>query len=300
MIIFENVDKFILSNINLHIPEGEVVGIVGLSGAGKTTLLKLACGLLQPDSGMVYVKRKKPVGNISQKKQISAFFAGVPFLCRKDTLRENLEVLKCSYQIPNAQFSEDCRKLAKELRFEEFMEKRIYELSLGQRMRAELGAALIVRPEILFLDEPAIGLDANGKAAFRDILSEHISSGMTVLITSHDMVEISRMCSRIVVLNKGELLYYGSEKRLQGFFTQIHSLRLKVSGKYPDFQDLPITSYIQDGDMFILNYNAEYITSAEILHLILSQTNIEEVKVCKPNLESIITNLEKGRGDKRE
>ena len=291
MIILENASKFILSGINFHVPRGEAVGVIGPSGAGKTTLLKLVCGLLQANSGYVRVMGKEPVGNRMCRKKMSAFFAGVPFLYNEDTVKESFEALKVMYKLPDNQFEEDYRKLAGVLGFGEFKENRISRLSLGERMRAELGAALAVQPELLLLDEPTVGLDANAKAAFRDLLTEKIQMGMTVLITSHDMAEISRICSRIAVLNEGELLYYGSKERLQGYFTPIHSIIMKISGRYPDLEDLPLKSYCQNDNMLTLHYNAQYITEAEILRLILSQTEVEKVQVRKPDLESMLMKL---------
>lgn len=297
MVTFEHIDKFVLTNLNLHIPEGEIVGIIGPSGAGKTTLLKLACGLLKPEAGSVYVMGKHPGRSRFQRKQMSAFFAGVPCLCKEDTVKNGFELLRYVYQISREQFLEDYGKLAAGLGFEAFQEKKINGLSLGQKMRAELGAALVVRPRLLLLDEPVVGLDVNGKAALHDILLKRVSRGMTAVITSHDMAEVSKLCSRIVVLDGGELLYYGSEERLQKYFMPIHSMRVIVTGKYPDLEDLPLTSYSQENNVFTLNYNAEYITAAEILRLILSQTKIGEVTVSKPDLERIITQFRKRKGD---
>ena len=295
MVIFENVNKFVLKNVSLHIPIGKIVGLIGLSGAGKTTLLKLACGLLQPDSGYVRVMEREPVKYRSYSGKEVAFFAGVPFLCREDTVKESFEDLKATYRISEAAFSEAYEMLSKELGFGAFQNEKISTLSLGQKMRAELGAAFMLKPKLLLLDEPTVGLDANGKAALREILLHSIPEGMTVLITSHDMAEVSKLCDRIAVLHEGKLLYYGSEERLQKSFTPIETMTVKVSGQYPDLEDLPLVSYSWDRDVLSMRYNANYITSAEILRLILLQTEVSEVKIYKPDLESVIAQLSSRR-----
>lgn len=291
MILFEDVNKFVLKNVSLHIPKGKIVGVIGASGAGKTTLLKLACGLLQPDSGYVRVMGKEPVKSRSESRKRVAFFAGIPFLCRGDTVRESFEDLKASYRVLEAEFCESYKTLAKELGFETYQNEKISTLSLGQKMRAELGAAFMLKPELLLLDEPTVGLDANGKAALREILFNNVPENTTVLLTSHDMAEVSKLCDRLAVLHEGKLLYYGSEERLHKSFKPIETMTVKVSGKYPDLEDLPLVSYSWDKCVLSMRYNANYITSAEILRLILSQTEVSEVKIHKPDLESIITQL---------
>lgn len=291
MIILEDVNKFVLKNVSMHIPTGEIVGVIGPSGAGKTTLMKLVCGLLQLESGYVRVMGKNPVESRSHHGKEVAFFAGIPFLCRGDSVRESFEDLKATYQISDTVFQKDYEMLAKELGFGAFQNEKISTLSLGQKMRAELGAAFMLRPKLLLLDEPTVGLDANGKAVFRELLLKKLPEDMTILITSHDMGEISKLCDRIAVLHEGKLLYYGSETRLHRSFTPIETMTVKVSGKYPDLEDFPLVSYFWDKDMLSMRYNANYITAAEILRLILLQTEVSEVKIQKPDLESVIARL---------
>jgi len=291
MIAFENVSKFILEDVSIFIPKGEIVGLLGLSGAGKTTFLKLASGLLEAEKGYVRVMGKKPNRDNSLKKKRVAFFAGIPFLCRGDTVEECFHELKSIYHLPSSEFQVKYRELADRLDFGKAGKERLHSLSLGQRMRAELGAAILVRPELLLLDEPTVGLDANGKAVLREILLESVSEGMTVLITSHDVAEVSKLCSRVAVLNKGRLIYYGSEKRLQKYFVPVETMQIKLTGRYPDLEDLPLVSYLLDKDNLVLHYNSGYITAAEILRLLLPQTEVAEVKISKPNLEHIILQL---------
>ena len=173
MINFEDVSKYSLSGVTLSVPKGEVTGLIGASGSGKTTLIKLACGLLAPDSGRVWTLGKDPVRNRGKYgADISAFITGVPLLDREDTVLQGFEMTAAVYRMPKETFRRSYKELSGRLGFAEFSERRVKDLSLGQRMRAELGAALIFEPKLLLLDEPNVGLDENAKSALRDILRE--------------------------------------------------------------------------------------------------------------------------------
>ena len=292
MIGFENVSKFVVSNVTLHIPEGKTVGLIGDSGAGKTTLIKLACGLLKADSGKVFTLRKEPVFcRHVCGKDLSVLFADKPFLQKEDTVAESFEILKHIYQLPKEEFYKDYKMLSEKLRFDDTEGQPIKNLSLGQRRRVEIGAALISRPKLLLLDEPTIGLDANAKQIFCDLIAEKKKEGMTVLVTSHNMEEISKLCDRIALLDKGKLLYYGEETRLRRQFAPMDTLELKLGGKLPDLEDLPLKSYTVDGDILKITYNSNHLTPAEILKLILAQSKIAEMKIHKSDLADIILQM---------
>ncbi|MGN1120174.1 MAG: ATP-binding cassette domain-containing protein [Oscillospiraceae bacterium] len=295
MIYFENVSKYCLEEVSLHIPNGEIVGLVGASGAGKTTLIKLACGLLAPDKGRVYTLGKDPVSNRKRyKNAVSAFVTGTPLLCREDTVLQGFELIRTMYGIEKAEFHKRYIELSERLDFGKYEHQTVKNLSLGQRMRAELGAALIYEPKLLLLDEPNVGLDENGKAVLYELLTERCRSGMTVLMTSHDMAGVSRMCGRLALLDSGKLVFYGSEDNLRSRYSPIDVMTLKFSGNIPDFEDLPLKKYSVQGDTLTLSYNSNHITAAEILKLILRQTAVTEVSVRKPDLESIIAQLKGG------
>lgn len=296
MIQLEEVSKFVLSNVSLYVPEGEIVGLVGASGAGKTTLLRLICGLLQADIGRVRTLGRDPVvWRRYYGAEISAFLTGVPLLCKEDTVQQGFELMKALYHISDSQFKRDYQKLSESLDFGKYVRETVKNLSLGQRMRVELGAALICRPRLLLLDEPSIGLDENGKTALWELLEERCGMGMTVLMTSHDMTGISRLCSRIALLEDGKLVFYGSEKNLRSRYAPVDVMTVNVNGQLPDLEDLPLKHYSVEGSVLTMSYDSNRITSAEILRLILSQTSVSGVNISKPNLESIITQLKEGR-----
>ncbi len=301
MIRFENVSKFILSDVSIHIPEGKSVGLIGASGAGKTTLLKLASGLLLPESGSVRTLGLEPV---SKRKKlggsIGVLFADVPLLMKDDTVAGNFDFLRRLYQMDKVTFAGEYGRLSERLGFADFQNRFVRELSLGQRRRAEIGAVLLHGPKLLLLDEPTSGLDESGKQAFYEILTEREKEGMTMLLTSHNMAEISKVCDRIVLLDKGQILYYGGEKQLQKQFAPIDTMVIELEGRMPDLQDLPFIKYAVEGSELRLSYNSNYVTAAEILALILSQSVVKEVKIQKSDLPDVILQMNEERIKKNE
>lgn len=295
MINIDNVSKYGLNNISINIPKGEAVGLIGASGAGKTTIIKLACGILAPDGGRVYTLGKNPVVNRRlYKNSVSTFITGVPLLDRNDTVLQGFELIRNMYGIEKAEFNRRYNELSERLDFGKYENQISKNLSVGQRMRAELGAALIYEPKLLMLDEPNVGLDENGKAVLYELLNERRKNGMTVLMTSHDMVGISKTCSRIVLLDNGRLVFYGSGDNLRSRYAPIDVMTIKLAGSIPDFEDLPLNKYSVHDNIITLSYNSNLITSAEILKLILRQTSVSKVSIRKPGLESIISQLKSG------
>lgn len=292
MISFDGVSKFILSDVSIHIPTGKTVGLIGASGAGKTTFLKLACGLLVPEAGKIFVMGKNPVNHRGMRGSMSALFADKPFLNEADTVRRNFETLWAVYRLEKEAFRADYEELSRRLGFAAFEGETVRSLSLGQRRRAELGAALLHRPGLLFLDEPAVGLDENAKREFRSLLAERKRTDrMTVVISSHDMAEISELCDRIAFLHEGKLLFYGEKEELYRKFQPREELSLKVEDDMPDLEDLPLEKYCFDGTELRMVYRTDFVKAAEILKFILQKCSVTEISVRRPKMEEIVSEL---------
>ncbi len=289
MINFENVSKYALSGIDLHIPKGEVVGIIGSTGSGKTTLLKLACGLLAPDSGHVRTLGKDPVKFRSRyASDLSAFFVGTPLLNKDDTIIRNFEIIGSVYRMSGKHFRQRYSEISQKLGFAEMSDRMVSDLSLGQKMRAELGAALLYEPKLLLIDEPNVGLDENGKTALCEIMTQSAAGGSTVLLTSNDMASVSKVCTRLAILHKGKLIFYGSLDTLRSRYLPINTITVRIGGNVPDLDDLPIRKYSLEGNSLKLEYDSNHISAAEITALILKQTEILEISVHKSDLEELI------------
>ncbi len=295
MINYENVCKYNLSDITLNIPAGSITGLIGRSGAGKTTLIKLACGLLAPDSGKLWTLGKDPIRYRGRYgSDISAFIAGVPLLDKESNVKSGYEMIAAIYGLKKAEYTKRYTELSETLGFADFADCRVRELSLGQKMRAELGAALIYEPKLLLLDEPNVGLDANGKAALREILKQRAAAGMTVLLTSHDMASISSLCSGLAVLENGSLIFRGSPENLQSQYMPINTMTVRFSGNIPGPDDLPVRKYSYTNDTITLEYDSNRVTAAEITALIMKRTEIAEISIHKPDLEDILMQIRTG------
>lgn len=294
MLFFEDVDKFVLSDIDIYVPQGISLGVIGPSGSGKTTFLKLACGLLKPSKGCIHtmgripVKKRRELGGM-----MGAFFADIPSFQETDTLEGNFRDVKCIYRMEDAVFEKEYAKLSERLGFCCFEKEQVKQLSLGQRRRAQLGALFLTRPRLLLLDEPTEGLDQIGKDSLRELLMERRAEGVTIVISSHNMEEISALCDRIALLEQGSLRYYGDRDLLLKQFAPDEVMEIGFSGKLPDLEDLPLKRYTLWQNKLTLTYNANYVTSAELLAHILEQTTITAVTTRKAGLADAVTGLAK-------
>lgn len=294
MLSFEHVSKFIISDMTVHIPRGVSVGLIGASGAGKTTFLKLACGLLEAEQGEVYTFQKNPVEDRAVlKPRIGCLLERMTLLDAERSVADNLKDLKVIYRLSDMEFVQVYESLSERFGVKEFEHFQVKALSLGQRRRAELVAVLLHRPELLLLDEPTNGLDENAKKQLQELLQERVREGMTVVVSSHDMREISGTCQRIIVLEQGKLLYYGEEAALLRQYAPMDRMRLKLAESIPDMEDLPLKEYWLEGEELVLTYNSNYVTAAEILEVLLRQTSVREVSIQKPDLADVIFAIKK-------
>lgn len=295
MIFFEHVCKFILSDVSIHIPQGTSLGLIGPSGSGKTTFLKLACGLLQPAAGCVHTMRLIPEKNRQKLGRVSgAFFADIPFFQENTTVESNFRDLKIIYRMPDDVFTKEYSALAEQLGFSSFEKEPVKQLSLGQRRRAELGALLLTRPKLLLLDEPAEGLDQTAKDSLQELLNERKAEGTTLVISSHNMEEVSALCERIALLDHGSLRYYGNKELLLKHFAPAAVMEITFSGKLPDLEDLPLKHYSLHQNKLKLTYDSNYVTSAELFRHILGQTTVTAVTMQKSGLSDAVSRIEKG------
>lgn len=289
MIFFEHVSKFILSDVSVHIPQGAAVGLIGPSGCGKTTFLKLVCGLLRPAEGCVHTMRIIPEKNRRKLGcATGAFFADVPFFQENDTVESNFRDIKIIRRIRDELFDREYAALAERLGFGSYAKEPVKQLSLGQRRRAELGALLLARPKLLLLDEAAEGLDQTAKDSLRELLLERRAEGTTLVISSHNMEEISALCDRIALLDQGRLRYYGDKELLLKRYAPTEEMEIHFSGRLPDLDDLPIAQYTLQQNKLKLTYNSNYLTSAELLGHIMAQTTVTAVTTHKSELSAAI------------
>jgi ABC-2 type transport system ATP-binding protein len=209
-----------VKDLALQVERGEMISLVGPNGAGKSTVIKMLTGILVPTSGVIHVAGLVPM----QQRRELAGRIGVVFGQRTQLwwdlpLSDSLHLLRHLYRVPEARHSANLARLRSMLELDEFIETPVRQLSLGQRMRGDLAAALLHDPELLYLDEPTIGLDVVAKARIRDfLLTMNAEQGVTVLLTTHDMDDVEMLCPRMVIIDHGRKLYDGTVSNIRERF----------------------------------------------------------------------------------
>src|SRR5471030_666330 len=205
-------DKVAVSNVNISVEAGEVVGYIGPNGAGKSTTIKMLTGILVPTSGSIEVAGIVP----HEKRRQNARNIGVVFGQRSQLywdlpLRESFELLRAIYRVPRDRFRANLAHFVDILDLGRFMATPVRQLSLGERMRGDFAAALLHDPKIVYLDEPTIGLDVVAKEAIREFIARiNRERGTTVILTTHDLADVERLARRVVLIDEGVVIYDGS------------------------------------------------------------------------------------------
>ena len=226
-----------LQNMSFTVPDGQILGYIGPNGAGKSTTIKILSGILRPDSGTCTVDGLTPWED--RKKHVARL--GVVFGQRSQLwwdvpVMESFLLLRDIYRVGEREFRENLDRLTELLDLGELLRTPARMLSLGQRMRCEIAAALLHGPKVLFLDEPTIGLDAVSKLKVRSfILEQNRLCGTTVLLTTHDMQDIDALCSRVLLIGKGQLLLDGDTARIRSMAGENLSTEESVADLYRRF-----------------------------------------------------------------
>jgi ABC-2 type transport system ATP-binding protein len=224
-----------LRNVSFTVEAGEILGYIGPNGAGKSTTIKIMSGIMRPDAGECLVAGMVPWKNrIEHVRRIGVVFGQRTQLWWDLPTIESFHLLQKMYRVPTGRFSESLAELEELLNLAPLLPVPVRQLSLGQRMRCELAASLLHGPEILFLDEPTIGLDAEAKIAVRQFIREYNRRrGMTVILTTHDMDDIEELSHRILVLKEGELIYRGDVDGLRVASGAKRRLTIDTAGDGP-------------------------------------------------------------------
>ena len=284
-----------VSSIDFSIEPGELVGFIGPNGAGKSTTIKMMCGILIPTAGEILVFGEKPY----QNRKANALKIGVVFGQRSQLwwdlpLSDTFWLLKKMYHIPDRVYEENLKEFNVFLDLKTFFHQPVRQLSLGQRMRADIAAALLHSPQILFLDEPTIGLDVVVKQQIREYIKKiNAQRGTTIILTTHDMKDIEAVCDRIIMIDKGKIVLDMPVKEVIDTFSQEHhriTFTFEESpNRIPNITDCVIVS--QNEHEVTYSFNRQQIQEGQIILEMANYTSFQGVNIVKPEIDEIIRNI---------
>lgn len=300
----EKVTKEAVKDISFSIKKGEIVGYIGSNGAGKSTTIKMMTGILAPTKGECLVDGINP----SVKRKENAKNIGVVFGQRTQLwwdlpLSESFTILKEIYDVSDEDYEERMKFLNRVLELQDFFDKPVRTLSLGQRMRADLGAALLHNPKVLYLDEPTIGLDLVVKDNIREAIKEiNEKYQTTVILTTHDISDIEELCSRIIIIDEGKKIYDGSLTELKDTYGTKRkvSMEIRQPAKVKAFDlgkvlGIDTADYEVEFDVENNNYSVTFdkhkVQVPQILSAIMEVTEVKDIQIQETELAEIVKEI---------
>ncbi|OPH60010.1 sugar ABC transporter ATP-binding protein [Paenibacillus ferrarius] len=285
--------KVAIQNINISIDKGELVGYIGPNGAGKSTTIKILTGILTPTSGIVRVDGRVPHENrVKNAEKMGVVFGQRSQLYWDLPMTETFQLYKKMYRIEERQFKSNVNLYVELLEMQEFMNRPIRQLSLGQKMRANLAVALLHDPEIIYLDEPTIGLDVVAKSRIRRFVRElNKEKGTTVLLTTHDMDDIEQICNRIIMIDHGQKIFDGSIGELKDLYSEGYMLIVDFAEDNVSLNDSRLRVISEEGPRKTIIINTNEIAIAEAIAKITEGNSIVDLHIKEPNIERTIERL---------
>ncbi|MFB6182544.1 MAG: ATP-binding cassette domain-containing protein [Candidatus Nanohaloarchaea archaeon] len=281
-----------VKDLDLEIEEGEMVGYIGANGAGKSTTVKMLTGIMQPTSGKISVKGIDPNKNrMENAMNIGVVFGQKTQLWWDLPIRESYKLLKEIYEVPKEDYEERMEEFKEVLGIDEFYDQPVRKLSLGQKMRAELAAAFIHYPDIVYLDEPTIGLDVAVKEKIRDFIRKmNQEEDTTVMLTTHDIDDIEDLCERIVVLDEGKKIYDG---QLNELVNQFSSRRVILDLMEEEIElDLPgIQSISEENGETEIIFDREKLSASDLMEHLLSNYDVNDFQIREPDIETVVKKI---------
>lgn len=273
--------KKAVNDISFSIKKGEIVGFIGPNGAGKSTTIKMLSGILYPDEGEIkingfipYKQRKQYVKNIGvvfgQKSQLNW---DLPLI-------ESFELMKYIYKIPEKIYEANLSKFTELLEMKDFIHQPVRQLSLGQRMRGDIVAALLHSPKIVFFDEPTIGLDVVAKEKIRDFVKYmNETEQTTIIFTTHDMQDIEKVCDRLIIIDTGKKIYDGSIAEIKSKYTNSKTIEI----------------WLENGKKEVKTFDVNQTPMNEVMEELFSKYHIKDISICEPEIDGIVRDIYEGR-----
>lgn len=278
-----------VSGLDFTIKKGEIVGFIGPNGAGKSTTIKMMSGILTPSAGQVLIGGKDITKSRTEVvKNIGVIFGQRTQLIWDLRLGETFELLKHIYRIGQSDYEETIDSMDKILGIKELLDKPVRQMSLGQRVKGDLVAAMLHSPEVLFLDEPTIGLDIGSKYALRKFIKEiNEKRGTTILLTTHDLGDIEQLCSRLIIINHGRLVEDGNLEDIVKRIAPYKTLKVEFYDEnFPEHEKCEIIS--REATVAGYRFMKNDITAARLIEDLSKKAPIRDVSIEEAGIDDII------------
>lgn len=283
-----------VDGVDLCVDRGELVGYIGPNGAGKSTTLKMMTGILTPSGGSVRVCGLAPVPQRRRlARRIGVVFGQRSLLWWDLPLAESFDLLRHIYQVPAADHAARLRRCRQLLDLDAFLDTPVRQLSLGQRMRGEITAALLHGPQVLFLDEPTIGLDLLSKQAVHAFVAELGAAGdTTVVLTTHDLNDIERLCRRLVVIDRGRVVHDGTLDSLHQRYGSTRQVVVELADPLTAPVDLPgVTLVSTEAEGRRLTYALDGVGAGALVARLAAVASLRDLSVLEPAIETVVARL---------
>ena len=299
-----------VDGISLDVARGEVVGYLGPNGAGKSTTIKMMTGILVPTSGQVRVNGVVPWRERTRNaRQIGVVFGQRTQRGGDLPLRASLDLVATMYRMSPEDYRRELARFTELLQLTDFIDRPVRQLSLGQRMRGDLAAAMIYRPAVLYLDEPTIGLDVVAKEVMREFIADvNREHGTTVVLTTHDLSDVERLCPRVVLIDHGRVLYDGDVEALKSRYAPHRVLEVRLADGEPPLVDadlaglgaelMPTAAAALDDAALAqtVRFRAGEVTASDLIAGLAQRRRLADVGLREPDLEGVVRRLYQGRG----
>ena len=280
-----------VDNISFEVPKGELLAFIGPNGAGKSTTIKMLTGILFPSSGQVDIFGLTPWKHRQKLSfKIGSVFGQKSQLWYHLPPLDSFELLGAIYEIQGDKLKSRIKYLTEIFELEELLTTPVRKLSLGQRMRCEIAGSLIHNPEVLFLDEPTIGLDVVVKLKIRDLIKDlNKKEGLTIFLTSHDAGDVEDLCKRVIVVNHGKTILDTSVSKLKRHFLNYKIIGAKIAGEVPvtEWEGVEVIKHTVHGIKF--KVNTEIIKIEDVISRLMSVGEVIDINITDPPLEEVIT-----------
>ena len=282
-----------VDDVNFTLQRGELVGYIGANGAGKSTTIKMLTGILVPTSGKVDVMELTPHQDRKEyTRRIGVVFGQRTQLWWDLPVIDSFELLKHIYEIPEHAYKQNLAFFSELLQLHRLLSMPVRKLSLGERMRCDLTAALLHNPEILYLDEPTIGLDVVAKEQVRQFLKQvNAERQVTVILTTHDLNDVEKICQRLIIIDTGRIIYDGGIDELKRRCGRTRMLIVDLARAYSEIQIESADLIRREGNRIWLAFDRDTTSASDVIIRLTAQYEIQDLTISEPEIEEIVRQI---------